>query len=224
MLISLSTTVTSSAIIRDIERTFETESAHMAYFFFDFKDNGKQDTLDFLTSVITQLSSQSVSLCNALLDLYSAHRRGSQQPSESALIQCFEKMLNAPRIVPLYLIIDALDECPNTPGVDCSREKVLELVERLVGLRLPSLRLCITSRLEVDIWNILEPLTSTSNCIALHDEHGQRKDIADYIRYIVYSDKKIMRWQDQDKELVVKTLSDRVDGVYEYRSPFIIHS
>jgi hypothetical protein len=195
----------------------------MAYFFFDFKDTGKQDTRAFLSSVIAQLGSQSVSLCNILLEFYSAHR-GSHQPNESALIQCLEKMLKAPRKVPLYLIIDALDECPDTSGVHSSRERVLELVERLVGLHLPSLRLCITSRLEVDIWNVLEPMTSTYNRISLHDEHGQKKDIADYIRSIVYSDQKIKRWQEQEKELVVKTLSDRADGMYECRSQFIAHS
>ena len=211
----------SSAIIQDIS---ETEPAHMAYFFFDFKDNGKQDARAFLSSVIVQLSGQSVSLCNTLLDFYSAHRRGSQQPSESALIQCFEKMLKAPRKVPLYLVIDALDECPDTSGVHSSRERILGLVERLVGLHLPNLRLCITSRPEVDIRTVLEPLTSTSNRISLHDEHGQKKDIADYIRSIVHSDEKIMRWQEQDKELVVRTLSDRADGMYECRSPFITHS
>ncbi len=214
----------SSAIVQDIERISETGSAHMAYFFFDFKDTGKQDARAFLSSVIIQLSSQSVSLCNILLEFYSAHQRGSQQPGESALIQCLEKMLKAPRKVPLYLIIDALDECPDTSGVHSSRERVLELVEKLVGLHLPSLRLCITSRLEVDIWNVLQPLTSTSTRISLHDEYGQKKDISDYIRSIVYSDKKIMRWREQDRELVVKILSDRANGMYECRSPLIAPS
>jgi len=214
----------SSAIIQDIERTSESESAHMAYFFFDFKDTRKQDARAFLSSVIVQLSSQSVSLSNILLEFYAAHQRGSQQPSDSALIQCLEKMLNVPRKVPLYLIIDALDECPDTSGVRSSREKVLGLIEKLVGLQFPNLRLCITSRLQVDIRNVLEPLTSTRDRISLHDEDGQKKDIADYIKSIVYSDKKIMRWREQDKELVIKTLSDRADGMYECRSPLITHS
>jgi hypothetical protein len=197
----------------------------MAYFFFDFKDTGKQDTRAFLSSVIVQLSSQSVSLRNIILDFYSAnHQRGSQQPSESALIQCLEKMLKVSREIPLYLIVDALDECPDTSGMHSSREKVLELIEKLVGLQFPSLRLCITSRLEVDIRNVLEPLTSTSNRISLHDEDGQKKDITDYIRSIVHSDKKIMRWRDQDKELVVKTLSDRAGGMCGCRSPLIAPS
>jgi hypothetical protein len=193
----------------------------MAYFFFDFKDTGKQDARAFLSSVLVQLSSQSVSFRNILLEFYSAHQRGSQQPSDSALMECLEKMLKVPRQLPLYLVVDALDECPDTSGVHSSREKVLDLVEELVGLHLPNLRLCITSRSEVNIRNVLEPLTSTSNRISLHDEDGQKKDIAAYISSIVYSDKKIMRWREQDKELVVKILSDRADGMYECLSPLI---
>ena len=207
-------TITSSAVIQDIERISKAGSTHMAYFFFDFKDSGKQDARAFLSSVLVQLSSQSVSFRNILLELYSAHQRGSQQPSDSALIQCLEKMLKVPRKIPLYLIVDALDECPDISGVHSSREKLLGLFKELVGLRLPNLRLCTTSRSEVDIRNVLEPLTSTSHRISLHDEDGQKKDIAEYISSIVYSDNKIMRWREQDKELVVKTLSDRADGMY----------
>ena len=207
----------SSAIIQDIERISETESAHMAYFFFDFKDTAKQEARAFLSSVLDQLSSQSDTLSNILLEFYSAHRRGSEQPSDSALIQCLEKMLKVPSNIPLYLIMDALDECPDTSGV---RERVLKLVEELVGLHLSNLRLCITSRPNVEIRNVLEPLTSTSNRISLHDEDGQNKDIADYISSIVDSDQKIMRME-KDKELIVKTLTEKADGVYECRSPLI---
>ena len=212
-------TTTSSAIIQDIERISETGSAHLAYFFFDFKDTAKQDAHAFLSSVLIQLSSQSVSLSNILLAFYSAHQRGSQQPSDGALMQCLEKMLKVPSKVPLYLILDALDECPDTSGMQSSRERVLELVEELVGLHLSNLRICITSRPEVDIRNVLEPLTSKSNRLSLHDEDGQKKDIAEYISSVVYSDRKIMTWREKDKELVVKTLTDKVDGMYECRSP-----
>jgi hypothetical protein len=182
----------------------------LAYFFFDFKDTGKQDARAFLSSVLVQLSSQSTSFSNILLEFYSAHQLGSQQPSDSALIECLEKMLKFSSKVPIYVIVDALDECPDTSGLKSSREKVLELVEELVGLRLPNLRLCITSRPEIDIRNVLESLTLPSNRISLHDEAGQKKDIIDYIRFVVYSDKNIVRWREKDKDLVVKTLSDRL--------------
>ena len=213
----------SSAIIKDIQCISKSGSQHIAYFFFDFKDAGKQDARAFLSSVLVQLSSQSVSLSNILLEFYSSHQRGSQQPSENALIQCLEKMLQVPK-VPLYLIVDALDECPGTAGMHSSREKVLELVEKLVGSHFPNLRLCITSRPEVDIRDVLEPLTAPSTRMSLHDEDGQKKAITDYISSVVYSDKKIMRWPEQDKELVTKTLSDRAGGMYEYCFPFMILS
>jgi hypothetical protein len=122
-------------------------------------------------------------------------------------------MLRVPTEEPIYVILDALDECPDTSGLRSSREKVLELVEKLVGFHLPNLRLCVTSRPEVDIRDVLEPLTSTSDRISLHDEEGQRKDIADYIRSVVYSDRKMMRWREQDKELVIETLSGRAEGM-----------
>ena len=187
----------------------------MAYFFFDFKDNAKQGARTFLSSVLIQLSSQSDTLRNIFLELYSAHQLGSQQPSDSALMQCLERMLKVPTNIPLYLIVDALDECPETSGVYSSREKVLQLVEELVGFHLSNLRICITSRPEVEIQNVLEPLTSASNRISLHEEDGQKKDIAEYISSIVNSDQKIMRWREKDKELVVKTLTDRAAGTYE---------
>ena len=206
-------TITSSAIIQNIERISDTRPAHMAYFFFDFKDGGKQDTQAFLSSVLVQLSNQSVAFRNLLLEFYYAHQRGSQQPGDRELMQCLEKMLNVPTEEPIYIILDALDECPDTFGLQSSRGKVLELVKRLVGFQLPNLRLCVTSRPEINIRSVLEPLTSSSNRISLHDEEGQKKDIADYVRSVVHSDTKMMRWREQDKELVIETLLGRANGM-----------
>ena len=49
------------------------------------------------------------------------------------------------------IIVDAIDECPNTSGFPTAREEVLDLLEDLVGLGLPKLRICVTSRPEIDI-------------------------------------------------------------------------
>jgi hypothetical protein len=185
----------------------------MAYFFFDFKDTGKQDARAVLSSVLVQLSNQSVLFCNILLEFYSAHQQSSQQPSDRELMQCLEKMLKIPTEEPIYFVLDALDECPDTSGSPSSREKVLGLVEKLIKLDLPNLRLCVTSRPEIDIRNVLEPLTSTKNRICLHDEEGQKKDIANYVRSVVYSDRKTMKWRDSDKELIIETLSGRASGM-----------
>ena len=185
----------------------------MAFFLFDFKDTGKQDARALLSSLIVQLSNQSDGLYDILLRFYSAHHHGTQQPSIAALTQCLEDIVRISEGLPIYLIIDALDECPNKNGISSSRDQVLALVERLVTSNLPDLRLCVTSRPETDIRTTLEPLTSASNSISLHNQSGQKKDIVNFVRSVVYSDKNMRRWREEDKQLVIQTLSDKVDGM-----------
>jgi len=120
-------------------------------------------------------------------------------------------MLRLSGQVPIFLIVDALDECPNTIGVSSSRDEVLALVETLVELNLLNLRLCVTSRPEIDIRTILEPLTNIR--ISLHEQSGQKKDIVDFVTSVVYSNKNMRRWRDEDKKLVIETLSERADGM-----------
>jgi hypothetical protein len=183
----------------------------MAYFYFDFRDANKQNCLDLLPSLVTQLSSQSDHCFDTLFHLYLAHKDGTQTPSEDALIQCLKEMLTLPDQHPVYIIIDALDECPNTSGMPSPREQVLDLLKYLVELSLPNLHLCVTSRPEVDIRHALEPLTSLR--VSLHEQSGQKRDIIDYVTSIVRSDLKMRRWRDEDKKLVIETLSERADGM-----------
>jgi len=185
----------------------------MAFFFFDFKDSGKQDARALLSSVIVQLSRRSQSFYDILFNFYSVHEKGSQQPSIGALTKCLEAMIEASGDVPIYLVLDAVDECPNTKGIPSSRRQVLDLVEKLVKPSAPRLRVCITSRPEVDIRTSLEPLTTTSTRICLHDQIGQKKDIVKYVRIVVYSDENMRRWRDEDKQLVIEMLSERANGM-----------
>ena len=126
-------------------------------------------------------------------------------------MQCLRNMLSSPNQHPVYIIIDALDESPNTFGIPSPREQVLELVTALADLHLPNLHLCVTSRPEIDIRNALEPLAL--NPVCLHDQIGQRGDIAEYIRNIVNSDQTMGKWREEERDLVVETLSKRADGM-----------
>ncbi|KAH9055799.1 hypothetical protein EDB83DRAFT_1087565 [Lactarius deliciosus] len=206
--------ILSSVIIRDIEDICNAGFASMAYFYFDFKDTGKQDSRALLSSLLIQLSDQSDVHCDILHTLYSTHRRGSVQPNDDALAQCLKTMLVALGQTPIYLIFDAVDECLNTSGMPTPREKVLRLVKDLVGLKLSNLHLCITSRPEIDIRNALELLAA--HRISLHDESGQNADIADYVSSVVYSDSRMRRWRAEERDLVVGTLSAKADGMFRW--------
>jgi hypothetical protein len=181
----------------------------MAYFYFDFRDDNKQNRRDLLPSLVAQLSSQSDRRFDTLFHLYLA--QGAQEPSEDSLTQCLKEMLAIPDQRPVYIIIDALDECPDTSGLPSPREQVLDLLKELVELSLPDLHLCVTSRPEVDIRHALEPLTSLR--VSLHEQSGQKKDIIDYVTSVVQSDPKMRRWRDEDKNLVIEVLSERADGM-----------
>jgi hypothetical protein len=191
----------------------EASQALMAYFYFDFRDMDKQHWRHLITSLLTQLSSYSGPRCDILSCLYSKHDDGAQQPGDDTLTRCLKESLTLPDKRPIYLIIDALDECSNISGIPSHRNRVLRLVKELIDLHLPNLHICVTSRPEVDIREVLEPLTS--HRVSLHDQSGQKKDIEDYVRSAVYSDSEpiMRRWRKEDKELVIETLSERADGM-----------
>ena len=200
-----------SAIVQDIEGMHAAGSATMAYYYFDFRDIKKQDCYGLLSSLVSQLSAESDSCFDILSQLYSRHNRGIRKPDIDALKKCVKDMLGLPGQAPVYIIVDALDECPNFPGRPSTREEVLELIEELVTLKLPNVHLCVASRPEMDIRVVLEPLTSLK--ISLHDERGQKDDIIAYIKYVVRSDRRMRRWKEDDKQLANDTLSDKADGM-----------
>ena len=191
----------------------EAGNATMAYFYFDFRDADKQGFRDLIPSLLAQLSASSGRRCDTLSDLYLTHDESKKQPSDDVLAQCLKQMLTVPDERPTYLIIDALDESPNTLVIPSHRERVLQLLEELVELRLSNLHICVTSRPEIDIRDVLEPLTSRR--VSLHDQTGQKQDIVEYVKSVVYSTKEpiMRRWRTEDKEHVVEVLSERADGM-----------
>jgi hypothetical protein len=183
----------------------------MGYYYFDFKDIAKQGIRGLLTSLLAQLSAKSNPCYQALSDLYSENNAGSQQPENHVLADCLKEMLMLPQQPMTYIIVDALDECPNTSGFPTAREEVLDFLEDLVGLKIPNLRICVTSRPENDIQTILEPLATLH--MSLHDESGQKQDILDYIRTVVHSDRRMRRWRPEDRQVVIDALSAKADGM-----------
>ena len=164
-----------------------------------------------LSSLLIQLATQSDAYCERLSTLYLEHNEGSQQPNENALRECLGNMLMLRDQAPIYIIIDAIDECPNSAGTPSPRENVLELIEWLSKLQYSHLSICITSRLEADIEAVLQPLAS--HTVSLHDERGQKDDIINYIKWFINSDPRARKWRKEDKELVVEKLSEGVDGM-----------
>ena len=183
--------------------------ASLAFFYHDFREIQKTDLHGLLSSVLFQLCSQSDSYCDILSDFYLTHRDVAQIVNDE-LVRCLKDVLEVPEQAPVFLIIDALDECPNVSALSSPRKEVLTLVTELIVTKLPNLRICVISRLETEIKAALEPLTFRS--ISLHEASGQMQDIENYIRSVVNTSGEMRKWQRKHRELVIDVLVRKVDG------------
>jgi hypothetical protein len=203
--------VASSTIIEDIENMRKAGRASLAIYYYDFREDQKKDLRGLLSSVLFQLCDQADAYYSILSTFRSTYRDGAETPSDLDLVRCLMDLLNVPGPIPVYLIIDGLDECPGTPAPSSPRKEVLSLLEDLVETRLPNLRICVTSRPEAEIKLVLEPLAFYS--ISLHDASGQMEDIENYIRSVVNTNRKMQRWAPEHKQLVIDGLTKRADGM-----------
>jgi len=191
----------------------ETGLAAVGYFYIDFQDTAKQDARGLLSSLLAQLCTQSNAFFDILSGLHAKHNQGGESPSEATLEKCLWKMLEYPEQAPVFIIVDALDECPASrspasPGAPPPRQSVLRILKRLT--RLQNLHLCLISRHEFDIQDVLDPLEPVS--VSLHNQKGQLADIAQYVESVVVSDTIMKRWEKKTQKLAIDTLVEKSQG------------
>ena len=141
-------TSASSAIIEDIIAMRRRGLASLAVFYHDFDEYRKRDLRGLLSTMLVQLCRQSNSYCDVLSKFYSAYAYGSKPPSDDGLVHCLKEVLGLRGQAPVFLVVDALDECSNPSVPPSPREKVLTCIKELIELQLPSLRICVNSRPE----------------------------------------------------------------------------
>jgi hypothetical protein len=203
--------VGSSTIIGNIDAMRKAGLASLTFFYCDFREDQKKDLRGLLSSLLVQLCHQSDSYSDILSEFYSEHANGSRHPSDAALAGCLKDLLKLPGHAPIYLIVDALDEYPNTSSTPSPRGEVLNLIEELIKSQIPHLRIYVTSRPEMDIKDFLDPLVLYT--VSLHDESGQKRDIEEYITSVINTDPKSKRWKVEDKRLVIDVLTRKADGM-----------
>jgi hypothetical protein len=201
----------SSTIIKDVDAMRKARLASLAFFYCDFREDQKKDLRGLLSSLLVQLCHQSDPYCDTLLEFYSENAKGCRIPSDNELVGCLMDLLKLPGLAPLYLIVDGLDEFPNISGIRSPRARVLNLIEELIKSQFPNLYICVTSRPEADIKEVLDPLLP--RCVSLHDERGQKRDIEDYIKSVINTHPKSKRWKPEDRQRVIDVLIGKADGM-----------
>jgi NACHT domain len=200
----------SSTIIQDIDTMRRAGLLSLAFFYFDFREEKKKGLRGLVSSLLVQLCRQSDYYHDRLFKFYLEHAPGFHCPSDDTLVGCLKDLLKLPGLAPVYIIVDALDECPNIPAVRSPRQEVLNLIELLIKSQFPNLRICVTSRPETNIKDILDPLTFRP--VSLPSEPGHRKDIMSYIKLVINMHPKSRMWQEEHKQLVIEVLTKNAYG------------
>ena len=196
----LSSTVVDHLTIRD-----ESLPAHpLAYFYFDFNDQGKQTAIGCLRSLTHQLCAHTAQIPDSIIALHAAcHGRSA---SAAELTGALKVLLDeTPKA---YIVIDALDECKEEEG-DRERTILFQTLSNLISST-KNLNLFFTSRPEPDIRDAMTELESIK--MELKGD-GVHDDISSYIISYLSNDLRMKKWPEDAKKAVISDLSSKANGM-----------
>ncbi|KAI0262687.1 hypothetical protein BGY98DRAFT_1104080 [Russula aff. rugulosa BPL654] len=206
-------TTLCSSIIEELNRT-RSKSEIIVCYYFDSEKPDKRNFRGLLASLVTQLCKGSNRHPESIPVLYTKCRNGSDPPTEADLTQLLNRFLTKLQAqFWIYIVIDGVDNCIDAESTEFPRKKVLKFLEDLIRSRHSKLNICITSSLKEDMEKSLKPLAAgaSSRQVILHEEKGQKEEIENYIAAFV---RRHMQVSPEDKEHVIKKLSERAGGIF----------
>jgi hypothetical protein len=190
-------TVLSSAVLDDIlEHTTNDPGKAVAYFYFDFNDEKKQDANLMVRSLVSQLSQHYARVPQKLDSLFSSCRGGQQQPSDDAVFGVLQTLVD--EFPCTYFVIDALNECIN-------RKELVSVIRRIVAWKAQGLHILFTSRRERDIESALEGMLDNWNILSIPTD-AVDNDIQRYVCRRLSEDHNFQKWPSDDKKLIKSSL------------------
>lgn len=182
----------------------------LAFFFFTFNDDSKQDASAMLRALILQLSSQLNGNHTVLTRLYNRYSGGT--PPDHDLEDCMHQLVRSFEHV--YIILDALDESPlNLHGKNL-RKSVLKVLVLMRKWSDPGLHLLVTSRDEPDICRDVLPddLHAPQTQVVSMKNTSVDRDIASFI-YGCLKDRSEMRKWEKYHDQIERALTERSRGM-----------
>jgi hypothetical protein len=194
--------VLSSTIIQHTLRHRRSNpSIGIAFFYFTFSDDSKQDTSAMLRALILQLVAQ-LNDQQTLPRLHQSYPGGT--PPAQALLDCLHQLVA--KFDDVYIVLDALDESPRHKH----REDVLQALEDMRGWPGPELHLLVTSRDEQDIREYLDP--SDDQVVSMKNDLIDA-DIASFVSGHLKDNRRLRKWG-KFHDQIERTLTEGAKGVY----------
>ena len=167
----------------------------------------KQKVSNFMSSILADLCTQTSDLPDPVKELYLKCNNGHREPLLSDLLCVFLAVV--PLFDDVFVVIDALDECPTK---DDERQELLKTIERIHDHSAMNLHLIVTSRRHYDIEAVLGLLTGL---VAISIESTMTDDD---IKMYIQSEVQVIRkkntwWHDKLCIAVEENLSKGANGM-----------
>ncbi|VDC02870.1 unnamed protein product [Peniophora sp. CBMAI 1063] len=185
-----------------------------ASYYFDFRDVTKQDVHGLLVSLVLQLGDASTD-CASLLRSFHARNSVKGKPGTSLLMALFKDLVSA-LAKPVYLVLDAIDEC----SPDTRRTKILPCLDELLRQSSTFMHILLSSRPEVDIREVFDEWRATRYAeeIDVHNVQSHSRDIESYIMHSLSSDSTFRKWPSHLVDLAQTSLHDKANGMFRWVS------
>lgn len=195
-------TILCSTAIEDIRTTCEQDpDASFAFFYFSFSDERKTFDVDLLRSLVAQLGWREPGL-SMLRQAYQNDKQSKPGPDELENIL----LVSIRPCSKVYLLIDALDECPEDHEI---RQNVLARIERLAR-EASNLSMLATSR-ELDrIRRSMQALTAEPLRIVTRAVDA---DIQVYLAKEISRDRSLCELSPEMRNLIETTIATQADGM-----------
>jgi len=160
--------------------------------------------------LIAQLCSKAIIPPERLKDLYEECKDGTHKADMPSLIAILKLLAVADEPYDLFIVVDALDECPKDEGKEL-RKELLDLIAEIKSWPTSNIHLLVTSRQEPDIKEKLAPLL-TAPAISLEGS-GVEGDIEKHVKNQLSTDPKLKGWSDDLKAHIERTIVKRANGM-----------
>ena len=176
-------------------------NAGLAMFYFSFSDDRKQSHDNFLRSLVTQLGWEEPGLSMLQQTFGRLHQSSPGAEDLEDILLSSVKSYDE-----VYLLLDALDECPKS---DEMRQNVLERLEWL-SRSASNVRILATSRELRNMREWMEMLEANTVSIAVR---AVNVDIRTYVSSELARDRRLGRLDAAMKASIEESISQRADGM-----------
>lgn len=202
-------TILGSTVVEDLEKSISAQP--LLYFYFSFKDTGKQTLASMVRSLISQIYCKCAITRKSLDLLFSFCEDGRRQPSCESLCKVLLQMME--QIKEVWVVLDALDECRTRAG--SWTEGLLRWITELLNSEKRNVHLLVTSRPEHDIKTELGSLTQNEETMVSIQSDLIKDDIQSYIREEVRQGNGLKRWRfhSEVQDLIETRLKQKANGM-----------